>query len=181
MDALSLDPLKNDLMILVDGLDRPQGTATKERVHREGLLHRAFSAVLVREDPEGALFLLTRRAREKYHAGGLWANACCSHPRPEEELFSAVRRRVREELGCGCADLREVGCFLYRAEFPNGLCEFEMDHVVLGRIEGPLQPDPREVCETRFLTREALAALLRDAPGRFAPWAFPVLSIAMRA
>ncbi len=36
-----------DLLILVDSLDRPIGTAGKADAHRKGLLHRAFSVFIV--------------------------------------------------------------------------------------------------------------------------------------
>ena len=46
--------------------------------------------------------LLQRRALGKYHSGGLWTNACCTHPRPGERPDLAARRRLREEIGIAC-------------------------------------------------------------------------------
>ena len=170
-----------DELILVDGLDREVGRASKLRSHAEGLLHRAFSVVLARED--GAL-LLSRRAEGKYHSGGLWANSCCSHPRVGEEVLAAAERRVHEELGCEIApgSLREIGCYTYRAVFANGLTEYEYDHVLLGRIApgGVLSPDPEEVGETRWVMPEELATELAAAPDTFAAWAPGVLAMALR-
>ena len=80
-DALANDPARNDRLILTDASDRSIGTATKEQAHRQGLLHRAFSVLLFRETETGREYLLSRRATEKYHSAGLWANSCCSHPR----------------------------------------------------------------------------------------------------
>ena len=70
-----------DKLILVDIFDRPVGELDKLSVHRDGLLHRAFSVFLV--DVPGRRLLLQKRAAGKYHSSGLWANTCCSHPRPE--------------------------------------------------------------------------------------------------
>ena len=178
---LARDPARGERLILVDGLDRITGTATKAEAHRQGLLHRAFSVVLVRGEPAAPAFLLSQRAPGKYHSGGLWANACCSHPREGETLPAAAARRVREELGCEAPPLREIGAFVYRAEFPDGLTEFEYDHVLLGSFDGPLAPDPAEIAATRWVGAEALAAELAERPGHFAAWAFPVLSLALRA
>ena len=86
-------------VILVDARDRETGHAPKLAAHRQGLLHRAISVSVV--DAQGRL-LLQRRAREKYHSGGLWTNACCTHPRPGETTDNAAERRLTEELGVVC-------------------------------------------------------------------------------
>lgn len=168
-----------DEMILVDGLDRPIGSATKEQAHAEGLLHRAFSVVLVREGSDGCELLLAQRALGKYHSAGLWANSCCSHPRVGEEVLGAAYRRVREELGCEARDLREIGAFVYRAPFPNGLVEYEYDHVLVGSCVTDPHPDPSEVGGLRWAGASRVASDLAESPTLFAPWAFTVLSLAL--
>jgi isopentenyl-diphosphate delta-isomerase len=176
-DNMTLDPARNDRLILTDMLDRQTGTATKEQAHRSGLLHRAFSVMLYRDTGNGREYLISRRADGKYHSAGLWANSCCSHPRDGETVPAAACIRVREELGCGVRDLSELGSFVYRAVFPDGLCEYEYDHVLLGRADGEPDPDPAEVSETRWIPAEALSDLLTQAPEQFAPWAFTVFSM----
>ena len=40
---------------------------------------------------------MQQRALHKYHSGGLWTNACCSHPRPEssgDEALHAIDYQV---------------------------------------------------------------------------------------
>lgn len=177
--AMLNDPAREDLLILVDALDRQRGTATKWEAHVEGLLHRAFSVVLVRETGAGPQLLLAKRALCKYHSGGLWANSCCSHPRDGEGTIEAAYRRVHEELGCEALDLREVCAFVYRAEFDNGLCEHECDHVIVGRFAGELAPDPNEASDVRWVGFDELAAELADAPERFAAWVPIVLTLVM--
>ena len=179
-DRMAWDPAKDDLLILTDITDRQTGTATKEQAHRSGLLHRAFSVMLYRDTGDIREYLISRRADSKYHSAGLWANSCCSHPRSGENTIEAARSRVREELGCGVIDLREVGAFVYRAVFPDGLCEYEYDHVLLGRPEGEPNPDPAETDEIRWVTAETLSSLLNDSPEQFAPWAFTVFSITLQ-
>lgn len=170
-----------DELILVDALDRPMGSAEKLKAHEEGSLHRAFSVVLVDEDNR---VLLSRRAEGKYHSAGLWANACCSHPRVGEEILDAAERRIREELGCEVApgSLRKIGTYVYRAVFDNGLTEYEFDHVLLGRIakDSALAPDPAEVSETRWTSPKSLATELVARSGVFAAWAPGVLAMALR-
>ncbi len=180
MDKMKIDPARSDQLILVDGMDRPVGTESKEKTHREGLLHRAFSAVLVRDAGAEREILLAKRAEGKYHSSGLWANSCCSHPRWGEELPDAVFRRIREELGCGVSDLNEIGSFMYRAEFADGITEYEFDHVFVGTVEEEISPDPAEVSETRWITAEELARELRETPRLFSAWAYSVFSIVLK-
>jgi isopentenyl-diphosphate delta-isomerase type 1 len=178
-DNMARDPARNDLLILTDLLDRQTGTATKEQAHRSGLLHRAFSVLLYRDTEDGREYLISRRADGKYHSAGLWANSCCSHPRDGETLPEAARSRVREELGCVVPELSEIGAFVYRAVFPDGLCEYEYDHVLLGRADGEPDPDPAEVAETRWISPEVLSDFLTASPEKFAPWAFTVFSMTL--
>ncbi len=95
-------------------------------------------------DPAGRV-LLQRRAAVKTRFPLRWANACCGHPAPGEELAVAANRRLTEELGAAPVALTEVGVYVYHAEDPaTGRVEYEYDHVLLGRVTGDerLLPDP---------------------------------------
>nr|MCR5784053.1 isopentenyl-diphosphate Delta-isomerase [Eubacterium sp.] len=133
---------------LVDIDDNIIGYETKEEVHKKGLLHRAFSVFIVNDGK----MLLQRRNINKYHSGGLWTNACCSHQREGEELYAAVHRRLFEELSFDC-ELSEEFSFIYRTAFSNGLFEYEVDHVFLGEYSGEVKLNPEEadeMCWVRF-------------------------------
>ena len=86
-----------DLLVLVDENDREIGWREKMEVHVAGKLHRAFSVFIF--DRNQKKMLLQKRAEGKYHSGGLWSNACCSHPRKGEGMEAALSRRLEEELG----------------------------------------------------------------------------------
>ena len=180
LERIEADPAKDDELIIVDGRDRQVGTATKQKTHMEGLLHRAFSVVLVREGESGPELLIAQRGAGKYHSAGLWANSCCSHPRADEQVVEAAYRRVREELGVEASGLHEICAFVYRAEFDNGLVEHEYDHVLAGRCVGELALDPAEASDARWIGFDALAAELADKSRSFAVWAPIVLTVAMR-
>ena len=89
-------PIGMETIILVDSKDKEIGTGEKLEVHQKGLLHRAFSVNIINRKGE---FLLQQRAKIKYHSGGLWTNACCSHPHAGETLETAIHRRLKEEMG----------------------------------------------------------------------------------
>lgn len=155
-------------VILVDENDRPIGTENKLRVHQNGgRLHRAFSVFIY--DRDGRM-LLQRRAAGKYHFAGLWTNACCSHPRPEETTIDAARRRLREELGIEI-ELREALSFTYHAFDPeSGLDEREFLHVLTGTYEGECRPDPDEIAEIRWVKDQLIQRETSATPERFTPW-----------
>jgi isopentenyl-diphosphate delta-isomerase len=131
----------SDDVIVVDPNDIPIGTASKLEAHRNGLRHRAISVVI--GDHRGRM-LLHRRAAEKYHSGGLWTNACCSHPRPGERANDAAVRRLTEEMGIICP-LAFMFSMNYRAEVSNDLIEDEIVHVFGGHFSGTPTPNPVEV------------------------------------
>jgi isopentenyl-diphosphate Delta-isomerase len=146
-------------VVLVDADDVPQGVAPKIEVHRRGLKHRAIS-VLVRNRSGG--MLVHRRNPAKYHSGGLWTNACCSHPRPGESAEEAARRRLGEEMGIS-APLAPLFTAHYRAAVSNGYIEDEVVHVFGCTYEGPVAPDPAEVSEWKWMP---FAELVQDLAGR---------------
>jgi isopentenyl-diphosphate delta-isomerase len=87
------------LVALVDNTGKITGYSEKMLAHLRGDLHLAFSLMIIRRKNHCVEYLLQRRALHKYHSGGLWANTCCSHPLPNENIQVAARRRVFEELG----------------------------------------------------------------------------------
>ena len=168
-------PERSENLVLVDLFDRECGTAAKLSAHRGPHLHRAFSVFLL--SPDKKQVLLQKRAFTKYHSGGLWANSCCSHPRAGEEVVPSAEARLKEELGMTCP-LREIGHFVYEAAFPDGIAEYEYDHVLLGTYEGALTPDPEEIESVRWVTLGETAEELKNYPERFAVWfrtAFPMV------
>ena len=95
------------MIVLVDDTDMEVGMMEKMEVHQKGLLHRAFSVFIFNSNNE---MLLQRRAYSKYHSGGLWTNACCSHPYPGETVYDAANRRLKEEMGFS-TEIQPAFCF----------------------------------------------------------------------
>ncbi len=157
---------EEEQVVLVNERDEELGTMEKMEAHRQGVLHRAFSIFLFNE--QGKL-LLQRRAQGKYHSAGLWTNTCCSHPRPDEEVMVAARRRLREEMGIEC-DLTWQFNFIYHAELGQGMREHELDHVLFGSFSGDPSPDESEVDSWRYLSLAEFEQETRETPERFTVW-----------
>lgn len=168
-------------VILVDKNDKPIGTAEKMRAHQEGSLHRAFSVFILDHSKKPITVLLQQRHPDKYHAGSLWTNTCCSHPEPKETVQQAGERRLKEELGF-TVPLTEIGVFTYRAEFANGLIEHEIDHVLVGEYDETISihANPKEIINTRWLS---LAEAKKEAelhPEKYTPWFLQALNMVIQ-
>lgn len=168
-----------EYVVLVDEDDNAVGTEEKLAAHQApGKLHRAISVVLF--DSRGRV-LLQQRAAHKHHFKSLWSNTCCTHPRPEENVIDAGRRRLREEMGCDTR-LRDVGSFIYRAEDPeSGLVEHELDHVLIGIFNGEPEINRDEARASRWMHLDAIDSNLATSPYQFTPWFEEVLEIARSA
>ncbi len=164
--------MKITKVILVDEKDQQHGSIEKMEAHQKGLLHRAFSVFIFNSKGE---LLLQQRALDKYHSGGLWTNACCSHPKPGEETFDAANRRLNEEMGFNIP-LQKIFDFVYKAEFENGLKEYEFDHVFVGEYNGKIRFNNEEVMDHSYKDMEWIRQSLRLNPEKYTAWfhlAFP--------
>lgn len=153
-------------VILVDQDNKEIGIEEKIKAHKEGKLHRAFSVCVF--NSQGKL-LLQKRAEGKYHSAGLWTNTCCSHPRPGETAEQAAHRRLKEEMGFDCK-LKEAFVFIYQFKFDNGLTEYEYDHVFLGKYDGSITPDSKEVADWKWIMPEKLKRDIQKHPENYTYW-----------
>jgi isopentenyl-diphosphate delta-isomerase len=155
-------------------MDMPVGTAEKMEAHQKALLHRAFSVFIFNSKGE---MLLQQRAVNKYHSGGLWSNACCSHPYQGQETKVAAEKRLQEEMGF-TTPLNKAFEFIYNASFDNGLTEYEYDHVFIATYDGKISPDKTEVGDYCFINMDELKESLQSHPQKYTEWfkiAFPKL------
>lgn len=154
-----------DQVILVDKDDKQIGTMEKMEAHKTGALHRAFSVLVFNSKGE---MLIQKRAKSKYHSGGLWSNACCSHPRPDESTENAARRRMQEELGID-AEPTFLYKFQYRVQLGD-LIEHELDHVYECIYDGELISNPDEVEDYQFKEVSELARDVSHSPEHYSYW-----------
>jgi isopentenyl-diphosphate Delta-isomerase len=155
-----------DNVVLVNEKDEQVGVMEKMDAHRKALLHRAFSVFVFNDEGD---MLLQQRAKTKYHSGGLWTNACCSHPFPNEDVLTGAERRLQEELGF-TAPLKKIFDFIYKSGFDNGLTEFEFDHVFVGIYNDAVFPNTNEVDDYCFMGMEEIEASLKSHPEKFTAW-----------
>jgi len=154
-------------LILVDESDNQIGYLNKQQCHDgDGILHRAFSLFVFNTKGE---VLLQKRSANKRLWPLFWSNSCCSHPRKEESMEVATRRRLEEELDIH-AELEFVYKFSYQAKFGEVGSENELCSVFLGSTDKTYSANANEVAEARFVSVDVLQKDLQTSPEEFTPW-----------
>ena len=177
--------MMDEMCILVDIDDLPIGSASKLDCHRgAGLRHRAFSVLIF--DSQDRL-LLQKRASDKITFPGVWANSCCSHPldidgERETENASGVRnaavRKMDQELGIPVGtipgeSLQFITRMEYMARMNEVWVEHEIDHILVVRADVEVSPNPNEIEEVRWVTKDELELMaMQHDEGELviAPW-----------
>lgn len=166
------------LVELVTADGAATGSATVAEAHQApGRLHRAFSVFL--RDDEGRV-LVQQRAAMKTRFPMRWANTCCGHPAPGEDVPAAAARRLVEEIGVGGVVLTELGVYSYYAEDPaTGRVEYEYDHVLVGDLPAgrSILADPDEVAQVRWVPVAELRQALAEQPRAYVPWLAGVVDV----
>ena len=165
---MSLNDIKKQV-VLVDSKDAYLGTMEKMEAHKKGVMHRAVSILIFNTKGE---WLLHQRALNKYHTGGIWTNACCTHPFLGENYEAAVERRVMEEMGMriNVKNLVHLFDFTYKAELDNGLMENEFDRVFAYITDAEPTPNQDEVMAWKYLPHETLAREINSHPENYTTW-----------
>ncbi|EAT4157308.1 NUDIX domain-containing protein, partial [Salmonella enterica] len=140
-------------VILVDHDDNIKGNMEKILAHKTGMLHRAVSVYIINDKRE---MLLQQRAENKYHSGGLWSNACCTHPFPCENVMSAAKRRLMEEMGIDC-NLLKLFPLYYNVDVGDGFCEHEIAHVFYGVCNDIPVLNPEEAVSFTYSSPDDIA------------------------
>jgi len=153
-------------VVLVDKNNKKIGVEDKIKAHKEGKLHRAFSVFIFNSKGE---LLIQRRAKTKYHSGSLWSNSVCSHPKPNEPYRQAAERRLKEEMGFNCK-LKKLFCFIYNADFQNGLIENEYDCVFTGKFDGKPNPNQKEISGYKWVSIKNLKRDIIKNSSKYTIW-----------
>jgi isopentenyl-diphosphate delta-isomerase len=153
-------------VVLVNTHNEVVGEMEKMEAHRKGLLHRAFSVFVFNSANE---LLMQKRASSKYHSGGLWTNTCCSHPRLNENIIDAGKRRLMEEMGF-TTDLSEMFAFIYKADLDNQLIEHEYDYVLIGKFDDEPRINLEEVEDFAYWNMEFIELDMQLNPQNYTEW-----------
>ncbi len=157
---------KNQILVLVDRAGKPLGLASRQQCHSgTGRPHLAFMALI--RDNKGDI-ILTKRSKGKSLWGGFWDGSVVSHVLPGETPEKAAQRRGREEMGVD-VKFTDIGAFYYFAKFQDG-AENEFCHVLLGKSDKEMQPNPVEIEDTKKILPADLRKDIQKNPDSYTPW-----------
>lgn len=194
--------MEKNLLIWLNENDEVVGYGDKLETHKIGQLHRAFSIFIF--DKENQKMLLQKRALAKYHSGGLWSNACCSHPYKDESWKNAIQRCMKNELGitppfgerfietpnlldyppCTSSDrIQLISTFHYYSNIAD-MIENEIDYVFLYHpnetIKNMISANPSEIEEMIWVSLDELDEIMNSDPESFTSWFSEAYKIAKR-
>lgn len=165
-----------EYLILVDQNDTPIGKEEKVKCHLpNGILHRAFTALLF--DKDGNL-ALTKRAKGKMLWPGDWDGTFASHPREGETYVSSGERRMPEELGIE-GKLDYLFKFEYHVPYKDIGSENEICGTLIGIIDTPasLKPIEGEIDEIKWISGMEMLSELKNCPKIYCPWLIIALEL----
>ena len=112
------------------------------------LIHRSVHVMVI--SPDGKL-LLQKRSMRKDVQPGMWDTSVGGHVGFGQSYEEAARREAEEELGLRPDPL----IFLYPSRIRNAV-ESENIHTFLHVSSGPFRPEPGEIDELRFWTKDQI-------------------------
>lgn len=157
----------NKNILLVNEKDEVIGTTARENCHKEkGILHRAFETLIFNDKNQ---LLIQQRSKYKRLWPLYWSGSCCSHVYQNEDYKKAAERRLREELSFSC-ELKYLFKFQYQALYKNIGSENEICAVLIGKYNGEIHSDPKEVADWKFTSLSNLEDEVNKNPKKFTPW-----------
>lgn len=161
-----------ETLILVDDNDNPIGTASRDECHKgKGKRHRAFVVFLFNK--KGRV-LIQFRTKDKL-GGHRWDITATSHVRKGETYDSAAERCLKHELGIS-VPLQKIGAFVYTENY-EGHSENEYCAVLVGKYDGKVYPNKKEIDEIKFPTLEEINQGLSEDQSKYTKWFIESLPI----
>src|SRR3989344_1349977 len=136
-------------LILVDQNNNFLGYALRKECHTgKGRKHRAFVTLLFDSNNN---VILQRRKHELFD--NTWDLTAISHPLHidgrDEDFQMASNRALAKEMGISNVPIKKIGGFNYFAKDGEGDCENEYCAVLIGKYDGPINPNSNEGYETK--------------------------------
>jgi isopentenyldiphosphate isomerase len=141
-------------VIIVDDCDQEVGWAMRSRMRAENLTHRCTAVLCL--STSGDALLVHQRAADKAVWPSYWDLVAGGVVEVGEELESAAKRELAEELGIH-APVSKVGS--------GRFCSHEVDvfmHVWIAHHDGPFRFVDGEVQRAEWLTPESLRSALSE-------------------
>lgn len=157
MSASGARPAEDEeILSIVDDQDRVIGEARRDRIHADGLRHRAVHVLIF--NSAGELFLQKRGLHKKENPGQ-WDSSVAGHVDAGETYDACSVREVREEVGL-VLDAVPSRLFKLAASELTGM---EFAWVYRVDTDQPLTPNLEEMSGGKWFALERLEAKLAEA------------------
>jgi len=157
-----------EIILKVDKNDNVVGEVPKDTAHNnKGILHRAFLVIVF--DDKGKI-LLAKRSRFKRLWPGFWDGSVASHQRKNESLETAIKRRLKEEIGIKVSKVKNLFKFYYQNSFRKKGSEREICHVFKLKTKNKISPNKKEVADFKWLDLKELQKEIENNPREYTPW-----------
>ncbi|MEF2231091.1 MAG: NUDIX domain-containing protein [Pseudodesulfovibrio sp.] len=143
------------LVEVVDERNRPLAVLTKDQVHRQLLRHRSVQVLIFNTDKK---IYLQRRHHLKQFFPDRWDVSARTHLRVGESTLDAALRILREELQLEVESPQQTRTLPSCPE-----TGFEQVSIyMVSRNTLPIIPNPDEVSEGYYFSREELTCLVKE-------------------
>jgi len=118
---------------------KPTGkTALKSEAHKNGWFHATVHIWFYTSDKK---ILLQQRAFTKKVFPGLWDISVAGHIAAGEDILTAAKREVFEELGLPITEeeLHKIGTRIHHVEHKNGIIDNEYHHVFIAELKSSVE------------------------------------------
>jgi isopentenyl-diphosphate delta-isomerase len=161
--------MKQEIFDIYTESGKPAGQATRSKAHTDALWHRSTNVYCFNEDGQ---LLIQKRQLDKDVCAGYWDLSVAEHLQPGENFENAAQRGLYEELGVSGLALEPVGN-VTRSQYIDknkAIYDYEFQQTFKAVYSGPLQPDPVEIAEVKYISLSELAEEFVNAPQKFTPW-----------
>ena len=154
-------PVSEEVFDVVNESDEVVGRATRNEVHRRGLMHRATHVLVFNSRNQ---VFLQKRSLKKDRQPGLWDSSASGHVDGGEDYDACAVRELREELGL---KLSAPPRRLFKlAASPE--TDFEHLWVYRCQADGPFELNAEEIERGDWFAPAEVTKLMAEKPREFA-------------
>jgi isopentenyldiphosphate isomerase len=171
---------KEIFLAQIDRKDNVTGQVERWYAHREGILHRGFTVILMFKDK----ILLQHRRHPAFD--GFYDLTFSSHQIYENGILQPDTKAIKESLlrewRVSQDDLvsgpEKIGTVYYKAKDPESIyTEHEIDYVYFAVLKRMPDPDPEYSYGHKLIKRDPETFLPHAEPLNLAPWVEKIVSV----
>lgn len=162
--ATGTKTMADELLDVVNDMDKVKSQSMRSVVHEQGLLHRGVHVLLF--TPEGDL-LIQKRSADRSQYASLWDCSVSEHVKASESYEQAAERGLQEELNIRGISLRP----LVKFKLNYGQSDNEISIVFEGHTDSTdIYHDPVEIESIHWLSMDELKTRMGVQKREFFGW-----------